>query len=116
MTWRERSGPRTSSSSGAWRVSSCADFDGMQLPLRCVGVDPSVAENPKDECGIVVVGATRQRKFFERHAYVLEDASIHGSPEVWAKRAVETAKRWQAPIVAEKNQGGELVTPRSSGG
>lgn len=85
------------------------NFNGSQLPLRCVGVDPSVAENPKDECGIVVVGSTRQRKFFERHAYVLEDASIHGSPEVWAKRAVEAARRWQAPIVAEKNQGGELV-------
>lgn len=84
-------------------------FNGMELPLRVVGVDPSVAENPRDECGIVVVGSTRQRKFFERHAYVLEDASIHGSPEIWAKRVVETAKRWRAPVVAEINQGGELV-------
>jgi phage terminase large subunit-like protein len=85
------------------------NFNGMDLPLRVVGVDPSVAENPRDECGIVVVGATRQRKFFERHAYVLEDASIHGSPEIWARRVVETAKRWRAPVVAEVNQGGELV-------
>jgi phage terminase large subunit-like protein len=85
------------------------NFNGMDLPLRVVGVDPSVAENPKDECGIVVVGATRQRKFFERQAYVLEDASIHGSPEVWAKRVILMAKKWRAPVVAETNQGGELV-------
>lgn len=85
------------------------NFNGMDLPLRVVGVDPSVAENPKDECGIVVVGSTRQRKFFERHAYVLEDASVHGSPEVWAKRVVAAARKWRAPVIAEVNQGGELV-------
>lgn len=84
-------------------------FNGLDLPLRVVGVDPSVAENPKDECGIVVVGASRERKFLDRHAYVLEDASIHGSPQVWARQVIETARRWRAPIVAEQNQGGELV-------
>lgn len=91
------------------RGRALATFDGASLPLRCVGVDPSVAENPRDECGIVAVGSTRQRKFFERHAYVLEDASIHGSPEVWARKVIEVARRWRAPVVAEVNQGGELV-------
>jgi phage terminase large subunit-like protein len=86
-----------------------ANFDTSQLPLRVVGVDPSVAESPRDECGIVVVGATRERKLFERHAYVLDDASIHGSPDVWAKQVVAAAKKWNAPVIAEVNQGGELV-------
>ena len=79
------------------------------LPFRVVAVDPSVSATPKDECGIVVVGATGHKKLHERHAYVLEDATIHGSPDVWARRVVETARRWRCPVVAEGNQGGDLV-------
>jgi phage terminase large subunit-like protein len=80
-----------------------------QAPLRCIGVDPSVAENPRDECGIVVCASTADRDLYKRHAWVLEDATIHGSPEVWASKVVEMARRWGAPVVAEVNQGGALV-------
>jgi len=79
-------------------------------PLRCIGVDPSVAENPRDECGIVVCASTADRDLYKRHAWVLEDATIHGSPEVWANKVVEMARRWSCPVVAEVNQGGALVT------
>ncbi len=78
-------------------------------PLRVIGVDPSVAENPRDECGIIVCASTADRDLYKRHAWVMEDASIHGSPEVWASRVVEMARRWGAPVVAEVNQGGALV-------
>lgn len=78
-------------------------------PLRIIGVDPSVAENPRDECGIVVCASTSDRDLYKRHAWVLEDATIHGSPEVWANKVVEMARRWGAPVVAEVNQGGALV-------
>lgn len=78
-------------------------------PLRCVGVDPSVAENPRDACGIIVCASTADRDLYKRHAWVLEDATIHGSPEVWANKVVEMARRWGAPVVAEVNQGGALV-------
>jgi phage terminase large subunit-like protein len=78
-------------------------------PLRVIGVDPSVAENPRDECGIVVCASTADRDLYKRHAWVMEDASIHGSPEVWANKVVEMAKRWGCPVVAEVNQGGALV-------
>jgi len=78
-------------------------------PLRVIGVDPSVAENPRDECGIVVCASTSDRDLYKRHAWVLEDATIHGSPEVWANKVVEMARRWGAPVVAEVNQGGALV-------
>lgn len=78
-------------------------------PLRIIGVDPSVAENPRDECGIVVCAATADRDLYKRHAWVMEDASVLGSPEVWANRVVEMARRWGAPVVAEVNQGGALV-------
>lgn len=80
-----------------------------QMPLRVIGVDPSVAENPKDECGIVVVGSTGERDLYKRQSWVLEDASVHGSPTVWAQAVVATAKKWGCPVVAEVNQGGALV-------
>ena len=81
----------------------------MGVPLRVIGVDPSVAENPRDECGIVVCAATGERDLYKRQAWVLEDATVHGSPEVWANRVVEMARKWMCPVVAEVNQGGALV-------
>ena len=79
-------------------------------PLRVIGVDPSVAENPRDACGIVVCASTADRDLYKRHAWILEDATVHGSPEVWANKVVEMARRWGCPVVAEVNQGGALVT------
>lgn len=78
-------------------------------PLRIIGVDPSVAENPRDECGIVVCASTADRDLYRRQAWVLEDATIHGSPEQWANKVVEMARKWSCPVVAEVNQGGALV-------
>jgi phage terminase large subunit-like protein len=78
-------------------------------PLRLIGVDPSVAENPKDECGIVVVSSTADGDLYKRQAWVLEDASVHGSPTVWAQKVVDMARKWGCPVVAEVNQGGALV-------
>jgi phage terminase large subunit-like protein len=84
---------------------------GMPLgtPLRIIGVDPSVAENPRDECGIVVCAASSERDLYKRQAWVLEDASVLGSPTVWAQKVVEMARKWGCPVVAEVNQGGALV-------
>jgi phage terminase large subunit-like protein len=81
----------------------------VSTPLRCIGVDPSVAENPRDECGIVVVASSAEHDLYKRQAWVLEDASIHGSPDTWARKVVEMARKWGCPVVAEVNQGGALV-------
>jgi phage terminase large subunit-like protein len=81
----------------------------FSTPLRCIGVDPSVAENPRDECGIVVVASSSEHDLYKRNAWVLEDASIHGSPDVWANQVVKMARKWGCPVVAEVNQGGALV-------
>jgi phage terminase large subunit-like protein len=78
-------------------------------PLRVIGVDPSVAENPRDECGIVVCASSAEPDLYKRNAWVLEDASIHGSPDTWARKVVEMARKWGCPVVAEVNQGGALV-------
>jgi phage terminase large subunit-like protein len=91
-------------------------FDSTRLihipdhPLRVVAVDPSVAEKPRDECGIVVLGGTNETELYKRHCYVLEDASLLASPTVWAQRVVEMAHKWSVfTVIAEGNQGGELV-------
>jgi len=78
-------------------------------PLRVIGVDPSVAENPRDECGIIVCASTGERDLYKRQSWVLEDASILGSPDVWANKVVQMARKWGCPVVAEVNQGGALV-------
>lgn len=79
------------------------------LPYCVIGVDPSVAEKPRDECGIVVCKATGERDPLKRHAYVVADYSLLGSPAVWAKKVVEVARAYNAPIIAERNQGGALI-------
>jgi phage terminase large subunit-like protein len=89
--------------------SNRASFMPQGTPLRIIGVDPSVAENPRDECGIVVCAATSDRDLYKREAWVLEDASVLGSPEKWANKVVEMARKWGCPVVAEVNQGGALV-------
>ncbi|MET0310347.1 MAG: terminase family protein [Sphingomonas sp.] len=70
-----------------------------------VGVDPPASADG-DACGIVAVGLGRDDK-----AYVLEDASVAGaSPEGWAQAVAACAARHEADqVVAEKNQGGEMV-------
>lgn len=76
-----------------------------ELVRVVVGVDPPASASG-DACGIVAVGLGRDGK-----GYVLEDASVSGaSPEGWARAVAACAARRGADrVVAEKNQGGEMV-------
>lgn len=72
-----------------------------------VAVDPPVTSGAKsDACGIVVAG-----RGADGRAYVLEDATIGAAgPMRWARAAVSAFHRYEADrIVAEVNQGGEMV-------
>ena len=71
-----------------------------------VAIDPAVSTNKdSNETGIIVCGKSTDHK-----AYILEDLSGIYSPSAWAKKAIEAYHRWQADgIVAEKNNGGDLV-------
>lgn len=77
-----------------------------ELTRIVVAIDPAVTANlDSDETGIVVCGKDANGK-----AYVLEDLSGKYSPNEWANVASQAYKNWDADcIVAEKNQGGEIV-------
>jgi predicted phage terminase large subunit-like protein len=72
-----------------------------------VGVDPSASDREDhDECGIVAVGLG-----VDGHAYLLEDASIKASPDVWARRVVQCCEDNEADyVVEETTRGGALAS------
>ena len=91
------------------RLASLPPADELLRPFVIVAVDPSVAENPRDECGIVTIIGTGHRRYADRHIFVMEDRSLHAPPSEWAKVVAETAKKWGAVVVAEYNQGAALI-------
>lgn len=77
-------------------------------PLRriVVAVDPAVtATEESAETGIVVAGVDEHGR-----GYVLDDRSLRASPNEWASAAIAAYHTHHADtIVAEANQGGDLV-------
>lgn len=72
------------------------------LLKTAVGVDPASGSGTT---GIIVVG-----RGVDGHLYVLEDVSQTGvRAEKWASVAVAAATRWNAVLVAENDQGGDMV-------
>lgn len=71
-----------------------------------VAVDPATSSEPgSDETGIVVCAIDK-----DGFGYVLDDSSGVMKPEEWARTAVSLYNYYKADtIVAEKNQGGEMV-------
>lgn len=96
-----------------WRPSQIEELRVDKAPMKAhrqrivIGVDPAVTSNERSDCtGIMVCMVSSH----DKHAYVLEDASIVGTPSQWAHRVVEMYSKWEADcIVAEVNQGGDLV-------
>ena len=70
-----------------------------------VGVDPAVTSGEDaDETGIIVAA-----RGADGHYYILEDLSRRASPLEWARVVLQSAREYGAQIVAEANQGGELI-------
>lgn len=71
-----------------------------------VAVDPAVTSHGKsDETGIIVAGLGT-----DGHAYILADASGRYKPGTWASRVITLFATHAADsVVAEVNQGGEMV-------
>ena len=75
------------------------------LSRIAVGVDPS-GSSTGDACGIIAAGIDANTD----HHYTLEDNSIQGSPDIWAREACKTYHKLKADVmVAEANYGGEMV-------
>ncbi|WP_231592358.1 DNA-packaging protein [Pelagovum pacificum] len=84
-----------------------------ELDRIVVAVDPSVSSGrAADECGIVVAGAILKGPPSDWQAWVLADATVRPSGGGdWAAAAVAAYHRHGADrIVAEVNNGGDLVT------
>lgn len=91
-----------------WSLSNLDAYRLREAPPLgriVVAVDPAVtATEASDEHGIIVAGIAEQR------GIVLEDASLSGSPNEWARRVVSLYRSWNADaIVIEVNQGGDMV-------
>lgn len=86
----------------AGRVKSAPD----NLRRVVVAVDPATTSNEhSDETGIVVAGIGR-----DEHLYILADRSLIGTPDQWARAAVNAYKEFEADrIIAETNNGGDMV-------
>jgi phage terminase large subunit-like protein len=74
-----------------------------------VSIDPAITSGDSaNETGIIVAGIAGT--LTNQHGYTLEDMSLRGSPDQWARRAVSAYRKYEADkIVAEANQGGEMV-------
>lgn len=71
-----------------------------------VAIDPAVSvSETSDATGIIVAGLGD-----DGHGYILDDLSGKHSPVEWAVKAIAAYRRFGADrIVAEKNQGGQMV-------
>ena len=90
----------------AARTDQVPDLDRIVVAL-----DPCVTSGSgADECGIIVAGAVTRGAPQDWRCWVLEDASVRGRPSDWARAAIAAMDRWRAErLVAEVNQGGELI-------
>lgn len=92
-----------------WSMASLDSYrlrEAPEVARIVVAVDPAVtATEASDEHGIIVAGMASDKR-----GIVLEDASLSGSPNEWARRAVSLYRSWDADaIVIEVNQGGDMV-------
>jgi hypothetical protein len=79
------------------------------LARVAVGIDPPGGSG---ECGIVVAGVGRCscKGTSEIHGFVLQDRSLKGAPDRWAKEAIAAYNTFHADrIFGEKNFGGDMV-------
>lgn len=87
-------------------LDECRVSEEPLLARTAIGVDPAISsEEGSDETGIVSAGLGSNK-----HGYIIGDHSLRASPEGWARKAVAVYHDLEADvIVAEKNQGGEMV-------
>lgn len=81
-------------------------LEAPELKRIVVSIDPAVSDNEdSSETGIVVAGVGR-----DGHGYILEDVTLSGSPDAWAKAAITAYHKYKADrVIAEVNNGGDMI-------
>jgi hypothetical protein len=80
--------------------------EAPDLDRIVIAVDPAASDTPQSDYHGIVAAALGA----DQRGYVLEDASLQGSPRQWAQRAIALYDRYDADcIVVERNQGGDMV-------
>jgi phage terminase large subunit-like protein len=92
-----------------WTQATLDTFRAVRAPDLArvvVAIDPAVtSEEDSDEHGIIVAGIAD-----DAEAYVVEDASLRGTPLDWAKQALVKYRMHQADaLVVEVNNGGDMI-------
>lgn len=87
-------------------LEACRVNEFPDLQRIVIGVDPSVSNNEGSaETGIIAAGIDGDN----RTPYVLEDASLQGSPHEWASAVIATYNKFKADrVVVEVNNGGDM--------
>lgn len=82
------------------------EAEAPQMVRVVVAVDPAATSGESaNENGIIVAGLGSDQR-----GYTLDDWSEQGTPNQWARRAIAAYGKYEADmIVAEANQGGEMV-------
>ena len=89
-------------------IDAARTNDPPDLVRVVVAVDPSGSPRG-DEIGITVQGSALIDSKW--HFYLLEDVSLHGTPNEWGSAVVAAYHKWKADaVVAEGNFGGDMVT------
>lgn len=87
-------------------IDACRVGAAPDLVRVVVGVDPKASAEADSETGIIVAGLG-----VDGHGYILADSSVDDSPEQWARAVVGAYRTHKADrIIAEANQGGDMVT------
>lgn len=92
-----------------WTRRVLDDTRVLEIPALkriVIGLDPPATSSEKaNEAGIIAAGIDEHNE-----GYTLDDWSMQGTPEEWGRRAVALYRKHEADcIVAECNQGGEMV-------
>lgn len=75
-----------------------------------VAIDPAESTSEAAASTGIVVAGRSAGSVRDRHAYVLDDLTIKGSPRTWADAAVKAYHAYNADkIIAEVNAGGDMV-------
>jgi len=83
-------------------LESCRRTEYPEMVRIVTAVDPT---GGVAEAGIVTAGIGT-----DGHGYVLDDSSLRGSPDEWARAAITDYNKFKADrIIAEANFGGEMV-------